>query len=219
MTSTRIAVFAVSSPYAWDVVESARGNGLDTYCIDNFGGADERLPGLVSLGNLARGDSDDPFVIGLASAKHRSTAVQASFDAGFAAPATLIDQSSHVASTAELRHGTYVNAGVVVASHAYIDCHANINRSASIGHDNRIGFAASVGPGATLAGGITVGAAATIGAGAVVLPNIRIGRQAVVGAGAVVTKDVADFTVVVGNPSRVLRTVDAQDGVDQCPHC
>jgi sugar O-acyltransferase (sialic acid O-acetyltransferase NeuD family) len=217
MTSTRFAIFAVASPYAWDVVESARGNSFDPYCIDNFGGADERLPGLISLSDIR--DSNDPFVIGLSSAEHRPAAARASFDAGFASPATLVDKSSHVASTSELRHGVYVNAGVVVASHTYIDCHANINRSASIGHDNSIGFAASVGPGATLAGGITLGAAATVGAGAVVLPNITIGRRAVIGAGAVVTRDVADYTVVVGNPSRVLRTVDARDGDDRCPHC
>jgi len=43
---------------------------------------------------------------------------------------------------------------------------------------------------------------AFIGAGAIILPRVTIGENAVVGAGAVVTKDVADRTVVVGNPAR-----------------
>jgi acetyltransferase-like isoleucine patch superfamily enzyme len=45
-----------------------------------------------------------------------------------------------------------------------------------------------------------------IGSGAIILPGIRIGRGAVIGAGSVVTKDVLQNTIVVGNPSRVLKT-------------
>lgn len=43
-----------------------------------------------------------------------------------------------------------------------------------------------------------------IGFNAIVLKGVRIGRGAVVGAGSVVTKDVAPFTIVVGNPPRVV---------------
>ncbi len=46
---------------------------------------------------------------------------------------------------------------------------------------------------------------AWIGVGAAVVGNVRIGRNAVVGANAVVTSDVDDFTVVAGNPARVVR--------------
>lgn len=42
----------------------------------------------------------------------------------------------------------------------------------------------------------------SIGAGAIVLPGIVIGRWSLVGAGAVVTRDVADFSLVIGNPAR-----------------
>ena len=44
-----------------------------------------------------------------------------------------------------------------------------------------------------------------IGHGAVVLPGVSMGNGAVAGAGAVVTKDVPAWTIVVGNPARVLR--------------
>jgi acetyltransferase-like isoleucine patch superfamily enzyme len=46
---------------------------------------------------------------------------------------------------------------------------------------------------------------AWIAAKAIVLKGVTIGRGAVVGAGAVVTRDVAPFTVVAGNPARVVR--------------
>ncbi|MEQ1602944.1 MAG: DapH/DapD/GlmU-related protein [Methylophilaceae bacterium] len=50
----------------------------------------------------------------------------------------------------------------------------------------------------------TICKGASIGGGAVILPGLRIGIGAVVGAGAVVTKEVADYTTVVGNPARTL---------------
>lgn len=48
---------------------------------------------------------------------------------------------------------------------------------------------------------------ALICAGAVILRGVTIGRGAVVGAAAVVTKDVPAWTVVAGNPARVIRTL------------
>lgn len=48
---------------------------------------------------------------------------------------------------------------------------------------------------------------AWIGAGAIVLPGITIGEYSVVGAGSVVTKDVEPYTVVAGNPTRVIKRV------------
>jgi len=40
---------------------------------------------------------------------------------------------------------------------------------------------------------------------------VRIGEGAVVAARAVVTRDVAPYTVVAGNPARVVRRLDALD--------
>lgn len=47
----------------------------------------------------------------------------------------------------------------------------------------------------------------SIGAGAVICPGVELGEYCVVGAGATVTKDVAPFSMVVGNPARHLRFV------------
>ena len=44
-----------------------------------------------------------------------------------------------------------------------------------------------------------------IGHGAIVLPGRSIGTGAVVAAGAVVTKDVPAYTIVAGNPARIIR--------------
>ncbi len=44
-----------------------------------------------------------------------------------------------------------------------------------------------------------------IGIGAILLPGVTLGKGAQIGAGSVVTKDVPPFSVVAGNPARVLR--------------
>ena len=57
--------------------------------------------------------------------------------------------------------------------------------------------------------GIVIKRGATVGAGAVVLPGMTIGERAMVGAGAVVIKDVEPHAVVVGNPARIVRRLEA----------
>ena len=50
---------------------------------------------------------------------------------------------------------------------------------------------------------------ASIGANATILPGLTIGEHAMVGAGAVVTRPVPPYAVVVGNPARVVRYLEA----------
>lgn len=52
---------------------------------------------------------------------------------------------------------------------------------------------------------VRIGSKAWIGFGATILKGVTIGEGAVVGAQSVVTKDVAPYTVVAGNPARVIR--------------
>jgi len=55
--------------------------------------------------------------------------------------------------------------------------------------------------------GITIKRSASIGANVTLLPGITIGEYAMIGAGAVVTKDVPAYSVVVGNPAKVIRFI------------
>lgn len=47
----------------------------------------------------------------------------------------------------------------------------------------------------------------SIGANATILPGLKIGQYSLVGAGAVVTKDVPAFSIVAGNPAKVIGQV------------
>ena len=57
---------------------------------------------------------------------------------------------------------------------------------------------------------IVIRKGAWIGAGATILPGVTVGRYAIVGAASVVTRDVGDYEVVVGNPARLVRKLDAE---------
>jgi UDP-2-acetamido-3-amino-2,3-dideoxy-glucuronate N-acetyltransferase len=60
---------------------------------------------------------------------------------------------------------------------------------------------------------MVIGKGASIGGGAIFVPGASVGEGAMVGAGAVVTKDVPPFTVVIGNPARVVRAVTGAERV------
>ena len=49
---------------------------------------------------------------------------------------------------------------------------------------------------------------ASIGAGAVICPGVTIGKNSMIGAGTVVTKDVADNSLVIGNPGKFVRFIN-----------
>lgn len=66
---------------------------------------------------------------------------------------------------------------------------------------------------------------ASIGANATIVCGITLGRYSFIGAGAVVTKDVADYSLVIGNPGRHAgwmsefghRLHFGKDGIAVCP--
>lgn len=58
---------------------------------------------------------------------------------------------------------------------------------------------------------VLIGDGAWIGIGAAIVGNVKIGEGAVVGANSLVREDVAEHTVVSGNPARVVRYYDGSD--------
>ncbi|MFT4847954.1 MAG: acetyltransferase-like isoleucine patch superfamily enzyme [Sediminicola sp.] len=103
------------------------------------------------------------------------------------------------AETETLEHSVEIEDDVLIGCgvHIYVENHEFKDPNKSIlyqGHD--------------LAKKVTINEGAWIGANAVILPGVTIGKNSVVGASAVVTKNVPDFSVVVGNPARIIKTIE-----------
>ena len=61
---------------------------------------------------------------------------------------------------------------------------------------------------------VNIGDDSWIGAASVILNGVTIGEHTVVGAGSIVTRDVPPYTVVAGNPAKVIRTIKPDEHTD-----
>ncbi|KAJ6086445.1 hypothetical protein N7467_005359 [Penicillium canescens] len=57
-----------------------------------------------------------------------------------------------------------------------------------------------------------------IGSNVLVLPGVRIGQGCTIGAGSVVTKDIPPFSIAVGAPCRVKKTIQSAEEEEQDPN-
>lgn len=55
---------------------------------------------------------------------------------------------------------------------------------------------------------VKIGNNVFVGAGTIILPGVTIGNNVVIGAGSVVARNVPDNSVAVGNPARVVKSLD-----------
>jgi acetyltransferase-like isoleucine patch superfamily enzyme len=112
-----------------------------------------------------------------------------------------IEQNAHIVCHSRVIIGNHVsitgNCAIVDVTHPY----ENVRDPAKIG--DRISAEKSI---------VEIGDRSFLGFNAIILPNVRIGSYCIVGAHSLVTKDVPDYSVVAGNPARVLRQYDAATG-------
>jgi len=63
----------------------------------------------------------------------------------------------------------------------------------------------------SISGNVLIGEGTHVGTGAIILPNITIGKWCKIGAGAVVIKDIPDYSVVVGVPGKIIKTLESYE--------
>lgn len=133
-----------------------------------------------------------------------------------------IGDESRIGAFVEIQKGAIIGRRVKVSSHSFICEGVTIEDEVFIGHG--VMFINDKYPRATTQTGslqteadwkctaTRVKRCASIGSNATILCGVTIGEGAIVGAGSVVTRDVPDWTIVAGNPAKVIRTIQDKKG-------
>ena len=126
-----------------------------------------------------------------------------------------VGDDSKIGTFVEIQKGARIGNRCKISSHTFICEGVELEDEVFIGHN--VTFINDLYPRATNGNGALksesdwkciptrVKRGAAIGSGSTILCGITVGEQALVGAKSVVTKDVPAFTVVAGNPARVIK--------------
>lgn len=107
----------------------------------------------------------------------------------------------------KLGTGVYIQENVVLQSESEIGNNCAVNAGSIVSHETKLGNTVFLAPGCRLAGCVEVEDGVFFGIGATVMPRIKIGKWSVIGAGSVVIRDVPPYSVVAGNPAKVIKTL------------
>jgi acetyltransferase-like isoleucine patch superfamily enzyme len=127
-----------------------------------------------------------------------------------------VQKGAKVGSGCNICNGSFIERGAIVGDHVTIKHNVSIFDGVTIEDDvfigSNIAFINDRCPRSNREDEWTlektlIKKGASLGANAVVMCGLTVGEYAFVGAGAVVTKDVEPYTVVAGNPARVLGKV------------
>jgi sugar O-acyltransferase (sialic acid O-acetyltransferase NeuD family) len=118
---------------------------------------------------------------------------------------TILHPTASISRTANLGRGVVVFQNVTITSNVTIGDHVVILPASVISHDDVIGSYTCIAGGVCISGNVRVGESCYLGSNTSVKDGLKIGDFSLVGMGSVVLRDVAENSVVIGNPARVLR--------------
>jgi len=131
-----------------------------------------------------------------------------------------IGEQTRIGAFVEIQKGAIIGKRCKISSHTFICEGVHIQDEVFVGHN--VTFINDPYPRATTPNGdlqtdkdwacipTHVERRASIGSSATVLSGVTIGESAIIGAGSVVTRDVPAYTIVAGNPAKIIRTLEEE---------
>lgn len=155
----------------------------------------------------------------------------------FVHDSSFIDDNVNIGDNTKIWHFSHIQSGVKIGSNCSLGQNVNIGNNVKIGNGVKIQNNVSVYEGVELDDFVFcgpsmvftniklpraefpqrgsefylktyIGKSVSIGANATIVCGITIGEYSLIGAGAVVTKDIPPYSLVVGNPGRIIGEVD-----------
>ena len=129
-----------------------------------------------------------------------------------------IGDNTKVGTFVEIQKNAFIGNNCKISSHTFICEGVTVEDDVFIGHN--VTFINDMYPRSTVEGGSLqteadwkviptfIRKGASVGSSATILAGVTVGEGAIVGAGSVVTKDVPAWTIVAGNPAKVLRNIE-----------
>ncbi|HYL78860.1 MAG TPA: hypothetical protein VEU96_32015 [Bryobacteraceae bacterium] len=158
----------------------------------------------------ASGKAAAVIALGMKSAAKAASLFLKLDGAGVALP-SLIARSAHVSPAGRIGRGTVIFPNCYFGHDAELGHLCSVSAAAVIEHHAKIKHNVWISTAAVVGAFSAVSSHALIGIAAVIVPEVRVGRGTLVGAGTIVMKSVGDHVVVLGNPGRVIRKVQAGD--------
>jgi sugar O-acyltransferase (sialic acid O-acetyltransferase NeuD family) len=120
-------------------------------------------------------------------------------------PTNAVHARAHVAPSAFIGHGNFINAGAVIGSSVKVGQHCIVHSGAILEAGVELADYVQIGPGAVIGPEVKIAEGAFVGAGANLVGSISVGKNARIGAGSVVISSVADKQTVFGNPAQTVK--------------
>ena len=158
--------------------------------------------------------SNASFIVSVGSPDLKNRLIEEMKESGCPKFATLVHPSAQIGERVHIGKGSVITSNCVLTVDISIGEHTLINLASSVGHDVTIGNCCNISPHSAISGNVTIGDNAVLGTSSVVVPGVALGQGCFVGAGSVVTKNVREYTLVMGVPAKKIRALQPPNVCD-----